>query len=135
MDMGWNYKIVKADYVHDHKEIAPKGKKQWLKYILKRLHYHENDVLLYKKHPKLAGKFLNVKLGFIVSPKSDFNVVINKWQGSSKKLKLCSPRGLVLIENKSPLHALAIIFCGILYVFAIKFFRLVGSIKFRKVLL
>ncbi len=135
MDLGWQYKIVKADYVHDHKEIAPKGKKQWMKYVLKRLHYHENDVLLYKKHPKLAGKFLNVKLGFIVSPKSDFNVVVNKWNGSSKKLKLCSPRGLILIENKSPLHAIAIIFCGIIYIFAIKFFRLIGSIKFRKLLI
>ena len=106
-----------------------------LKYILKRLHYHKNDVLLYKKHPKLAGKFLNVKLGFIVSPKSDFSVVVNKWEGSSKELKLCSSREIVLIENKRPFHVITIIFLGILYVFAIKLFRLIGSIKFRKLLI
>lgn len=135
MDLGYSYRVVKADYVHDHKEVAPKGKMAMLKYVLKRLRYHENDALLFKKHPKLAAPFLHVKLGFIVDPRQDFRVVVNKWEGSSKQLKLGSPRGIVMLENKSPLHAIAIILMGIAYVFAIKFYRLVGSIRFGKLLL
>jgi GT2 family glycosyltransferase len=135
MDLGYGYKVVKADYVHDHKETAPKGAWNKTRYVLKRLRYHENDVLLYKNHPLLAGKFLNVKFGFLVSPADDFKVVANLWEGSSKQLKLGSPRGITLIENKSPLHALAIILAGIAYVFAVKSFRLWGSVKFRKLLI
>ncbi len=135
MDLGFEYKVVKADYKHDHKEIAPKGKKAMIGYVLKRLHYHENDPLLYKKHSKLAKDFLHVKLGFLVDPRQDFKVVVNKWAGSSKKLKLGSPRGIVMLENKSPLHFLAIVIAGIGYVFAIKFYRIIGSIRFRKLLI
>ena len=135
MDLGYEYKVVKADYVHDHKEVAPKGKKAMLRYVLKRLRYHENDALLFKKHPLLAAPFLHVKLGFLVDPRQDFRVVVNRWEGSSKRLKLGSPRGIVLLENKSPLHAIAIILMGIVYVFAIKFYRLAGSIRFGKLLL
>ncbi len=135
MDLGYKYKVVKANYYHDHKEVAPKGFWSWANYILTRLQYHQNDVLLYKKHPKLAGKFLEVKLGFIVNPAADFKAVTNLWEGSVKKLKLCSPRGIVLLENKSPLHALVIIFLATGYVFAVKFSRVLGSIKFFKLLI
>jgi len=134
MDLGFNYKVVKADYIHDHEEVKPRGKIAWIKYVVKRLRYHENDVLLYKKHPKLAGDFLHVKFGFLVDPREDFNLVTNKWDGSSQKLKLCSPRGIILLENKTPLHTMVIYLLGILYVLAVKFFRLVGSIRFRKFL-
>lgn len=135
MDLGYGYKVVNADYAHDHKEVAPKGKKAMLKYVLKRLRYHENDALLFKKHPRLATPFLHVKLGFMVDPRQDFRVVVNKWEGSNKNLKLGSPRGIVMLENKSALHALVIILLGIAYVFAIKFYRLRGSIRFRKLLI
>jgi len=134
LELGYFFKKTKAHYVHDHKEIKPTGIAQLFGYVVKRLRYHENDALLYKKHPELAGKFLNVKLGFLVSPMADFNVVANLWQGSDKKLKLCSPRGIVLIRNKSPFHALAIVFFAGLYVLAIKLFRLFGSIRFGKLL-
>ncbi len=134
MDLGYRYKVVKADYFHDHKEAKPKGFWQIAKYVLKRLSYHENDALLYKKHPKLAGKFLHVKHGFLVSPTSDFKVAANLWEGSSKKMNLGSPRGIVLIRNRTPLHAMAIVLLAILYVFAVKFFRLIGSIRFGKLL-
>ena len=135
MGLGYEYKVVKADYLHDHKEVAPRGKKAMLKYVLKRLRYHENDALLFRKHPKLAAPFLHVKLGFMVDPRQDFRVVVNKWEGSSKRLKLGSPRGIVMLENKSPLHALLIVLAGIAYVFAVKFYRLIGSIRFGKLLL
>jgi hypothetical protein len=135
MDLGFEYKIVNADYVHDHKEVAPKGKKAMVKYVLKRLRYHENDALLFKKHPRLATPFLHVKFGFMVDPRQDFRVVVNKWEGSDQNLKLGSPRGIVILENKSALHALGIILLGIAYVFAIKFYRLIGSIRFGKLLI
>ncbi len=135
MDLGYKYKKVKADYLHDHKEVAPKGILQSIKYVIKRLLYHENDVLLFKKHPKLAGEFLQVKFGFMINPVSDFKVVANLWDGSSKELKLGSPRGITFIENKTPLHTALIIFAGLVYVVAVKLFRLWGSIKFRKLLI
>jgi glycosyltransferase involved in cell wall biosynthesis len=134
MDLGYEYKVVKADYEHDHKEVAPRGFAGWVKYVLKRLGYHQNDVLLFKKHPKLAGEFLDVKLGFLVNPKNDFCVAANLWKGSSRKMKLCSPRGLVLIENRSPLHALAIVLLAFVYMVLVKFSRLWGSLRFGKLL-
>jgi len=135
LELGFKYKVVKAKYKHDHKEASPKGLFGLAKYVLRRLRYHENDALLFKNHPVLAGKFLDVKLGFLVNPVADFKVAANLWEGSSKELKLCSPRGIVLIRNKSPLHAVAIVLLAALYVFAVKFFRLIGSIRFRKLLL
>jgi len=135
MDLGYEFRKVEAGYLHDHEEVKPDGFFAMIKYVLKRLRYHQNDVLLYKKHPRLAGKFLDVKLGFLVSPKADFKAVANLWEGSSKELKLCSPRGIVLIRNKSPLHALAIIFLASLYVLAVKLSRLWASLRFRKLLL
>jgi hypothetical protein len=92
-------------------------------------------VLLFKKHPKLASEFLNVKFGFLVSPLSDFKVVANLWEGSSKKMELSSPRGIIFINNKTPLHTILIILSGIVYVIAVKLFRLLGSIKFGKLLI
>ncbi len=134
MDLGYSYRLVKADYLHDHREAKPKGLVATAKYVLKRLCYHQNDALLFKRHPVLAGKFLQVKFGFIVNPIADFKVVANLWEGSSKKLNLGSPRGIVLIRNRTPLHTVAIVLLAIFYVFAVKFFRLIGSIKFRKLL-
>ena len=135
MDLGYEYKKVKANYFHDHKEVAPKGLIGWIKYVFTRLEYHENDALLYKKHPKLAKDFLQVKFGFLVDPMQDFKVVANLWEGSSKELKLGSPRGLELIKNKTPIHTIAIILLAIVYVIAVKLFRLIGSIKFGKLLI
>lgn len=135
IERGYLFKKTRAAYEHNHKEIRPHGVSGWAGYLLKRLRYHENDALLYRKHPGLAGKFLKVRLGFLVDPGEDFRAVANLWQGSDRKLKLCSPRGIVLIRNKTPLHALAIVFLAGLYVLAVKFFRLVGSIRFGKLLL
>jgi len=134
MDLGYKFKKAKMKYYHDHKELAPKGFWNTLKYLRKRLHYHKNDALLFKKHKKLAAKFLDVKLGFLVSPKRDFQVVTGQWLGPHA-LVLSSPRGIHFLENKSPLHAVAIILAGIGYVIAVKFYRLLGSIKFGTFLL
>jgi len=134
MDLGYEYKVVKAGYFHDHEEAVPRGVLAWARYVWRRLRYHENDVLLYRKHPKLAGEFLHVKLGFIVDPMEDFKVVANLWEGSSKELKLGSPRGLELIKNRTPVHTIAIIVLAIFYVLAVKLFRLVGSLRFGKLL-
>jgi len=134
MDLGFEFRKVEAKYEHDHKMAKPKGLIGLAKHVLQRLKYHENDVLLYKKHPILAGKFLNVKLGFIVNPLADFRAATGTWH-KDEKFALSSPRGITFIENKTPLHAIAIILIGIMYVFAVKTFRLIGSIRFGKLLL
>jgi len=134
MDLGYKFKKAEMRYYHDHEEIAPKGFLNTLKYLYKRLRYHKNDALLFKKHRKLASEFLDVKLGFIVNPKRDFEVVTGQWLGPHA-LVLSSPRGIHFLENKSPLHAVAIILGGIAYVFAVKLYRLLGSIKFGVLLI
>lgn len=135
MELGYEYKLVKADYVHDHVETKPKNLFELAKYVWQRLKYHQNDVLLYKKHPnELTRKFLGIKFGFLVNPMYDFKIATGLWKPGAK-LSLSSPRGIVFIENKTPLHALAIIFLGICYVFAVKLARLYASIKFRKLLI
>ena len=143
MDLGYEFKVVQADYEHDHKMVRPHGILNWIKYVNKRLQYHMNDVLLYKKHPKLAGEFLDVKMGFLVNPLADFGAVAGTWRNpfdkkginKTKWLELSSPQGITFIENKTPLHTLAILLIGIGYVAAIKTYRLAGSIKFGKLLL
>ncbi|MCX8190175.1 MAG: glycosyltransferase family 2 protein [Candidatus Diapherotrites archaeon] len=135
MELGYEFKLVKANFLHDHKEEKPKGLIGLLRYGYKRLKLHGNDVLLYKKHPnELTRKFLHIKFGFIVSPLFDFKVATGLWKHGGR-LELSSPRGLVFIENKTPLHALAIIFLGICWVIALKFARLTASIRFRKLLI
>jgi len=69
-----------------------------------------------------------------VNPAADFRAAANLWEGSSKEMKLGSPRGITFIENKSALHALLIIIAAVFYVIAVKAFRLWGSIKFGKLL-
>lgn len=131
---GFKTRLVKAPFRHEHKMEKPKGLYGLAQYGLERAVYHVNDVLLFKKHPLLAKEFLDVKLGFFVNPKKDFAAATNKWW-SGGKMKLASPRGIVFLENKSPLH-LAVIFAGaVSWVFLVKFFRLFGSVKFRKLLI
>lgn len=135
IELGYEFKLVKADYVHDHVETKPKGFLGMFGYALRRLKYHQNDVLLYKKHPnELTRKFLDIKLGFIVNPAYDFKIATGLWKQDGR-ISLSSPRGIVFIENKSFLHLLAIVSLGICYVFAVKFARLIASIKFRKLLI
>lgn len=90
-----------------------------------------NDVLLFKKHPRLAGKFLDVKLGFLVNPLADFRAATGLWKGD---YQLSSPRGITFLENSSPLHAAAIFLTGLAYVLGVKAYRLRGSLKFGKLL-
>jgi len=133
MDLGYKFKLVKANFEHDHEEVNPKGISGMLKYLMKRLKYHQNDVLLYKKHPtKLCKDFLQIKYGFLVSPYADFSVATGLWQG---RFNLSSPRGLVFMKSDKLWKKIAIVCVGILYVLMVKGSRLVGSIKHRKILL
>jgi hypothetical protein len=91
-------------------------------------------VLLFKKHPVLGKKFLDVRLGFIVNPVKDFRVATGTW-ASGVSYSLSSPRGITYLENKTPLHAVLIFFGGLAWVTALKIVRLYGSIKFKKLLL
>ncbi|MBU0635516.1 glycosyltransferase family 2 protein [Candidatus Micrarchaeota archaeon] len=134
MDLGFEFKLVKAGYEHDHVEAKPRGKMGFLRHVWKRLNYHQNDVLLWKKHPtKVCAKFLHVKFGFLVDPRTDFAVATGTWQEKGE-FGLSSPRGITFLENKSPFHFVLIILGGLAYILAVKLFRLMASIKFKKLL-
>jgi len=92
-------------------------------------------VLLYKKHPNdLTREFLDIKFGFLVNPATDFNLATGRWRGKGG-FEVSSPRGIKFIENKTPLHFLAILFLGTCYMLALKLTRLYASLKFGKLLL
>ena len=135
IELGYKFRHVKAAYHHDHAETKPKGFLSLVKYVLQRLKYHQNDVLLYKKHPNdLTRKFLDIKFSFLVNPAADFGLATGRWKGRGG-LEVSSPRGIKFIENKGPLHFLAIVFLGVCYMLALKATRLYASIKFGKLLL
>lgn len=133
MELGYQFKMVDAKYSHEHETVTPRGFREVVRYAFKRWEYHMNDVLLFKKHPKLAAKFLNVKMGCMVSPLSDFKVATGLWNRG--RFSLSSPRGMTFMENKSPLHAIVIFCMGLFYVCGVKCYRLKGSLKFGKLLL
>ena len=133
MDLGYKFKLIKAPYIHDHKEEEPKNIFDIIRYGIKRLKYHRNDVLLYKKHPTpLTEKFLRIKHGFLIDPFHDFSLATGLWEG---KFNLSSPRGIVFLEPKTPLHILVIYLIGFGYVLAVKFSRLLASLKYGKLLI
>ncbi len=135
MDLGYKFKLVKAGYLHYHKQTKPRGLPALVSHVLQRLYYHQNDVLLYKKHPtKLCEGFLHIEYGFMVDPAQDFRVATGLWKEGAK-MELSSPRGITFIENKTPLHTIGIIVAGLGYVVAVKISRLIGSVKFGKLLL
>lgn len=139
MDLGYEFKLVEAGYEHCHEMVKPKRFWELAKHVLQRLKYHQNDVLLWKKHPtKVCADFLHVKWGFMVDPWADFAAATGLWKTGNRqkgKLELSSPRGITFLQNKSPIHALVIVIVGIGYVFAVKCSRLIGSIRFGKLLL
>lgn len=135
IELGYKFKRVKAEYFHDHIETKPKGLIELAKYVFQRLKYHQNDVLLYKKHPnELTRNFLDIKFGFLVNPVKDFNIATGRWKEKAG-FEISSPRGIKFISNKTPLHFIAIIFLGICYMLALKLTRLYASIKFKKLLI
>lgn len=134
LDAGYENRVVQdAKFVHEHEIESPHGFAGWVKYGLERCGYHMNDVLLYKKNPARARKFLDVRLGFIVNPFADWAAATNQW-GAKGELKLGSPRGITFMCGSTPLHAAAIVLGAWGYVMCVKAFRLGGSIKFGKFL-
>lgn len=140
LDAGYTAKKVNAKFTHLHE--YPSGLINGLKQAKERIMYHANDVLLYKKHPKRAKEFFDIKFGFLRNPIKDFNTVTYRWPDGApadlkpgERLRLSSPRGIVYLDAKTPIHTVAIILIGIAYVFAVKLARLWGSIKYKKLLL
>ncbi|MBU2100285.1 glycosyltransferase family 2 protein, partial [Candidatus Micrarchaeota archaeon] len=134
LDAGYKTRRVKADFQHLHQQNKLKNLFEFIRYGIKRVKNHINDVLLFKKHPARAGKFLDVKFGFLANPWKDFGAATNLWHPKGK-IALSSPQGITFIKPKTPLHIIIIILGGILYVLAVKTARLYGSIKFGKLLL
>tara|TARA_B100000315_G_C14545819_1_gene573171 strand:- start:387 stop:1244 length:858 start_codon:yes stop_codon:yes gene_type:complete len=132
-DKGYKVKVVQnAKFIHLHQ--SPKNLEGKLRYILERLWVHRIDPFLFKKHPKRTKDFLDIKAGFIRNPIKDFQVATGTWI-KGERLKLSSPQGVVLIENKTLIHSILIILGGILYTFAVKLVRLYGSFRYRKLLI
>lgn len=118
---------------HLHKQ--PKSLTGKIRYGLNRCKIHMFDNLLYKKHPKRAKDFLDIKFGVIRNPLKDFKTAIGLWKsGKDKNISLSSPQGVSLIKNKTFFHELLIILLGIAYTFLVAFARLWGSFKFKKFL-
>lgn len=135
IENGYEYNKVKADFVHEHELVKPKGFLEFVKHAWQRVKYHKNDVLLYKKHQnKRCREFLHVKFGFIVSPGFDFSVATGLWH-SKGKLELSSPRGITYLRNRTILHTILIVLGGLGYVVAVKLVRLWASFKFGKLLI
>ena len=133
LDRGYRY-VYTPDAKFEHRHVGPADFWGKIKYAINRVRFHEVDPLLYKKHPERTKEFLDIKLGFIRNPIKDFQVATGTW-AKGRKLSLSSPQGIVLIEKKSPLHAIVIVVGGIIYVVVVKFMRLYGSIKYRKLLI
>lgn len=135
LDAGYENRVVKnARFRHEHRMEKPRGFSGWMRYGLERCTYHMNDVLLYKKNPARAKKFLDVRLGFMVNPRRDFEAATGTWYDGGK-IELSSPRGIVFMRNSTPLHALAIVAVACGYVACVKAFRLYASLKFGKLLI
>ena len=142
IEAGYEFKNVKADYVHDHQEAKPKNFLELIKYAWQRINYRKNDVLLFKKHPRLATPFLHIKYGFLVNPKYDMSVVLGGWwekdtgKKDGKKLSgITSPRGFTLISGSSFFHRIMIYLIAFFYMLVLKFRRLIASVQFGKLLI
>lgn len=141
LDAGYEAKQVDSKFTHLHE--YPTGLINGFKQAKERVMHHKNDVLLYKKHPRRSKEFFDIKFSFLRNPIRDFNVITHRWTVEDipknirpkKKLKLSSPRGIVYLENKTPIHTAIIVLIGMGYVLAVKTARLWGSIKYRKLLL
>jgi len=141
MDTDLMFKILDAGYEikritgtgYEHRHPAPTTLKGKIKYAISRVKVHRFDALLYKNHPERTKEMLDIRFGFLRNPVIDFRTATGLWKG--KQLELSSPQGIKIIENKTPIHAAAIILLGIGYVFAVKLARLYGSIKFGKLLI
>lgn len=141
MDTDLMFKILDAGYEinmisgtrYEHRHPAPTTLKGKIRYAISRVKVHRFDPLLYKNHPERTKEMLDIRLGFLRNPVLDFRTATGLWHEGGK-LSLSSPQGIRIIDNRTPLHALAIIILGIGYVFAVKLARLYGSIKFGKLL-
>jgi len=133
LDRGYRVKVVpNAKFTHLHQKPANIVEK--IRYVLKRIWIHRIDPYLYKKHPMRTKEFLDIKGGFIRNPVKDFQVATGTWL-KGEKLRLSSPQGVILLENKTPIHAVFIFLGGILYVISVKLVRLYGSVKYGKLLI
>lgn len=133
LDAGYEIKRITGTG-YEHRHPVPTTLKGKIKYAISRVKVHRFDALLYKNHPERTKDMLDIWWGFLRNPALDFKTATGLWHEGGK-LELSSPQGIKIIENKTPIHAMAIILLGLGYVFAVKLARLYGSIKFGKLLI
>lgn len=124
---------VEVPHLFAHYHRQPQSFLKKAKYAWSRLTNHVVDPLLYKRHPEMTKKFLNIKWGFVRDPLDDFKTATGLWF-SSENYGLRSPQGVKFIDNSSLLHEIAIISSGALYVMLVKAIRLYGSLIHAKLL-
>ena len=122
---------VEVPHLFAHYHRQPQTLLKKIKYAWSRLSNHVVDPLLFKKHPAMTAKFLNIKFGFLRDPLDDFKTATGLWF-SKENYGLRSPQGVKFIDNKTVLHEIAIISTGVIYVLLVKAIRLYGSIIHEK---
>jgi glycosyltransferase involved in cell wall biosynthesis len=141
-DTDMMFKILDAGYAikrisgtgYEHRHPAPATTTGKIKYAISRVKIHRFDPLLYKNHPERTKEMLDIRLGFVRNPVTDFRTATGLWHKGGR-LDLSSPQGIKILENRTSFHAVAIIALGICYVLAVKLARLYGSVKFGKLLI
>jgi len=138
IEAGYKFKSIAKNFDHIHPEIVPKCFNHLIQYGFKRILLHQNDVLLWKKHRnKRCKRFLRMENNWLISPWWDFSVATGLWSEGGK-LGLSSPRfnspynqtNTVFVECDSFKNFGLIILGGLAWVIAVKFGRLIGSIRF-----
>jgi len=137
IEAGYEFKRIPKNFEHLHPETVPKGIDGLIKYGLKRVLLHQNDVLLWKKHRnKMCRDFLRMKNDWLIEPYWDFSVATGLW-GDGGRMGLSSPRFNSPYNQKSEVFvkcesfsSLGITLLGGLgWMVAVKCGRLIGSIK------
>ncbi len=132
LDIG--YKVVyPRGASFQHLRSVPIKLLDKMKYAIKRVWIHQSDVLLYKKHPVRSKNLLGVKFGFLASPLSDFKRATGLWEGDDYRVS--SPQGVTLIKGYSTIAKIMTFVIGIKYAILLKLVRLIGSIRYGKLLL
>jgi len=138
IEAGYKFERIPKNFVHIHPEEVPRGITGLIKYGLKRIALHQNDVLLWKKHQNgICKQFLRMKYTWLVDPWWDFSVATGLW-GEGGKMGLSSPRfnspynvkSTVFVKCDGFTSFILTILGGLGWMVAVKFGRLVGSIRF-----
>lgn len=117
-----------------HLQPAPQGLWAKFRYAFWRAAIHQLDALLFKRHRKHFTRDFCVRCGFFVDPRVDYMRATGRWREGAS-VRLASPQGVVLLEGSATTSRIVIYSAGVVYACLLVLFRLIGSIRYRTVLL